>query len=163
MITSQQFARTTRQLARLEMMVARALERDNNLFVTDTCLVPWTRRFDRECFSKILNLTDIIYILMCLSGTPMPRIRQHFDLMQSGALRFYSSGSNTTGFTTIWQFHDTIDVYVEIVAQFLEQCRRAIRALVQLQRAFRHRYYQPGGLGYRQAQENFSQLMQHQN
>jgi hypothetical protein len=163
MITSQQFARTTRQLARLESMIARMLDPTYSIFVTDHCLVPWTRSANRDCFSKIHNLNDITYILGCLSGTPMPRIQKHFDLMQSGATRFYISGPTITASIATWQFHDTIDGYVEIVAQFLEHCRRAIRALIQLQRAFRHRYYQPGGLGYQRARANYTQLTQAEN
>jgi hypothetical protein len=163
MITSQRFARTTRQLARLESMIAQMLDSTYSMFITDHCLVPWTRHLDRDCFSKIRHLNDITYILGCLSGAPMPRIQKHFDLMQNGATRFYISGSTITTSIATWQFHDTIDGYVEIVAKFREQCRRAIRALVQLQRAFRHRYYQPGGLGYQRARANYTQLTQTEN
>ena len=49
---------------------------------------------------------------------------------------------------------------IGIIAQFLKKCQRTTHTVIYLQQSFRHRHYQPGGLGYQKAQQGFDQLTQ---
>jgi hypothetical protein len=53
------------------------------------------------------------------------------------------------------QVHE-LEWLIVLLSRFIKQCQ----CIVKLQQAFRHRYYQPGGLGYHRAQVNYHRRTQ---
>jgi hypothetical protein len=119
------------QVARIENMI-RILGSEYSPFVNATCL---------NAFSEQLN--QGYSLIQCIQGIE--------------DIKFILADMTEEIRTGGW--HPTVDqlaIMIVIITKFLKQCQ----AIIRLQRDFRHRYYQPSGLGYQRAHANFTQLKQ---
>jgi hypothetical protein len=126
------YTRVMWQVSRIETLI-QILERDYNFFVTPQCLQVLSRGAHHQLIPYIENLDDVKNMLQDMAK-------------DDGTLPIV-----------------LIDIQARIISllsRFLRQCQRQVNVIIQIQHAFRHRYYQPGGHGYRRAQNNFRQLSQ---
>jgi hypothetical protein len=126
------YRRVMWQVSRIETLI-QILECDYNFFVTPRCLQDLSRVSNHQLIPYIENLDDVKNMLQDMANgeSCLPSL--------------------------------LIDIQARIIgllSRFLRQCQRQVNAIIQIQQAFRHGYYQPGGHGYRRAQNNFKQLSQ---
>jgi hypothetical protein len=119
------------QVSRLENMI-RILELEYSPFVNATCLKAFSEQLNQgsSLIQGIHGIEDIKFMLEDMTD----------DLKTGG-------------------WHPTVDqlaILIVIITKFMKQCR----AIIRLQQDFRHRYYEPSGLGYQRAHANFMQLNQ---